>query len=90
MEVNYEFCLEMQGARMERTNRRMFILIILLIVSLLATNVGWLIYSRQFKVETTTTEINAEQEANKGGKNYIIGGDYDVQDKTEGDNNQDY
>ena len=86
--VNYEFCLDMQGARMERTNKRLFILVILLIVSLLATNAGWLFYSQQFDEEQTVTEINAEQEASKGGENYIIGGDYDVNDKTKSNDNQ--
>lgn len=33
-------------ARMERANRRNFIIIIILILALIATNAGWIIYER--------------------------------------------
>ena len=49
--VNYEFALEMQGMRADRTNRRLFIIVILLIVALLGSNAGWLYYESQFVEE---------------------------------------
>lgn len=87
-ETNYEFCLEMQGSRLERTNKRMFVIIIILIVSLLATNSGWLWFSRQFKVETITTSIDAEQKSDGDGTNYIIGGDYAGPTESESNENR--
>lgn len=82
--VNYEFVLEAEGIRYERSNRRMFAIIIILILSLIGTNAGWLYYESQFE-ESTVTEIKAKQEAEGNGQNYVIGGDY--ADKTESDDN---
>lgn len=86
MKVNYEVALDIQGARLERIIKRMYIIILFLIVSLIGTNLGWLYYERQFETCETTT-IKAEQEANGNSNNYIIGGDYARE--AEGDNNQD-
>lgn len=61
-------------ARMERTNKRLWIVVIILIVALIATNVGWSMYEAQFE-DVVTTEI--EQDTGDGnGNNYIVGGDY--------------
>lgn len=73
--MNFEYTLDMICSRMERTNRRLFIVVLILIVSLILSNAGWLWYESQFKV-TETTKIEAEQEASDNGNNYIIGGDY--------------
>ena len=35
-------------ARMERANKRSFIIILILILALIATNTGWVIYESQF------------------------------------------
>lgn len=59
-------------ARLERTNRRLFILCIILILLLLATNIGWLYWENQF--EDVVTTIEAQQDGN--GTNTVIGGDY--------------
>lgn len=61
--------------RMDRANRRWWVLCIILVVLLVATNVSWVLYERQFEVTETTT-IEAEQEADGNGRNYIIGGSY--------------
>lgn len=58
--------------RLERANRRLFILCIILILLLLATNMGWLYWENQF--EDVVTTIEAQQ--NGSGNNTIIGGDY--------------
>lgn len=59
---------------MERTNTRLWIVILVLIGLLLATNLGWVYYESQFQVSTTETQI--EQDTSDGGYNYIVGGDY--------------
>lgn len=56
-------------ARMERANKRSFIIILILIFALIATNTGWIIYESQF--ETVETTIEAEQ---SGADVNIIGG----------------
>lgn len=58
-------------ARMERANKRNFIIIIILILALIATNAGWIIYESQFET-VEATNIEAEQDG--AGVN-IVGGD---------------
>ena len=58
-------------ARMERANKRSFIIIIILIIALIATNAGWVIYESQFET-VEATNIEAEQDG--AGVN-IVGGD---------------
>lgn len=69
---------EQMMVRMERTNHRLWILCIFLIISLIASNVAWIIYESQWEVveETTTTEV--AQDSGDGGDNRlnIVGGDY--------------
>ena len=71
--------------RMERTNHRLWILCIFLIISLIATNAAWVIYESQFKYydETITQEVT--QHADGDSVNRFVGGDY-VGD-TDGENN---
>ena len=59
---------------MERMNFHQFIVIIVLIVALVASNLGWVVYESQFEALETDTEI--QQETSDGGNNYIVGGDY--------------
>ena len=66
------FAHEGEMSRMERTNKRLWILIIILIVALIGTNAGWIIYESQFTEVVTTTEIEAEQD---GDYNFVSGGD---------------
>ena len=58
-------------ARMERANKRNFIIIIILIFALIATNAGCIIYEIQFETVETTTQIEAEQ---SGADVNIVGG----------------
>lgn len=63
-------------ARQERTIKRLFIIIILLIVLLVGTNIGWLVYESQF--ETTETTISQDIDTKDGGA-YVAGiGDVSV------------
>ena len=70
-------------ARMERANKRSFIIILILILALIATNTGWIIYESQFKTAETTT-IEAEQ---SGAEINIVGGG-DVSYGAESKNNE--
>ena len=63
---------EQDMSRMERSNARSHFLNIVLIVILLATNIGWIYYESQFTDVSTT--IQAEQDG--AGSNIISGGDY--------------
>ena len=67
---------ELDMARLERSNKRGFILNILLVLALVASWVGFIVYESQFETVTETVQ-KVEQEAEDGGSNVsrIIGGD---------------
>ena len=65
-------CHEMDMDRAERANKRLWVIIIVLIVALIGTNAGWLYYESQFTEETISTEIDAQQD---GDYNFVSGGD---------------
>ena len=65
---------ESSMARMERTNRRLWITILTLIFLLVGSNCVWIWYNSQFEVVETTT-IEAEQDGS--GVNIVSGGDLD-------------
>lgn len=70
------FAHEGDMARMERTNKRFFIIIIILIIALIGTNAAWIYYEAQFQVqETTTVQQEAEWEE---GSNIIMNGTGEV------------
>lgn len=59
--------------RLERANKRMFILVLVLIVALVGSNAGWIYFESQFEdVVTTVTQDNAD------GVNNYIGNDGDI------------
>ncbi len=59
-------------ARSERSAKRLWAVIILLIVLLVGSNCAWIYYESQFSEVVTT--IEAEQDG--GGTNIVSGGDY--------------
>lgn len=63
------------AARQERQIRRMWIVVLVLIVALIATNLAWVIYESQFEVVEESTVV--EQENDNGDNNYI-GNDGDI------------
>lgn len=63
---------EQEMARRERTEKRLWLTIILLICLLVGTNAGWLYYESQFTDSVITQEV--VQEADNG-SNSFIGGD---------------
>ena len=49
---------EMDMDRAERANHRLWVIIIILIVALLGTNAGWLLYESQFTEEVISQEVD--------------------------------
>lgn len=84
MNKEEKFIQEMYAASMERTIKRLWITIILLIVLLVGTNVGWLIYESQFEEVTTTQTVTQDLQGDNASNNFIGG---DVYGKSETDSN---
>lgn len=63
-------------ARAERHIKSLVWVIVLLIVLLVGTNAGWLIYQSQFETveETTTETYTIDQDAETGNNNSVING----------------
>ena len=57
-------------ARSERHNKRLWIVILVLIGALIGTNIAWIIYENSFEEVITTEEIIVDAEDN-GNANYI-------------------
>ena len=74
---------EKDMARMERVNFHQWIVILVLIVALVASNVGWVIYENQF--EDVVTTVSQE---NESGYNNYIGNDGDIYNGEANDNSQ--
>lgn len=67
------FCHEGEMARAERTNKRLWILCIILIVLLFTSNAAWIYYESQFEdIVETTQEVTQD---NSNGINNFVGGD---------------
>ena len=62
-------------ARSERHNKRLWIVILVLIVALLGTNLAWIIYEAQLE---TVEESTAVEQENSNGDNNYIGNDGDI------------
>ena len=56
------------------TAKRLWIIIIILIVALVGSNAAWIWYESQFEDEVMTV-ISADQQTDSGGSNYAVGGD---------------
>ena len=69
-------------ARCERTIKRLWILVLVVVLLLVGSNVGWMIYESQFETITETTQ-EVWQEADSGGDNWFTGGDFIVSPESE-------
>lgn len=69
---NLRFIVESAMAKQEKSNFRLWIVCIILIIALLGTNAGWIYYESQWQYVQSETKIEAEQE---GDNNFISGGD---------------
>ena len=56
-------------ARMERANKRLWVVIIILIVALIGSNAGWIYYESQF-----VDEVSVEQEVDTGKGDAFVNG----------------
>lgn len=65
---------EQNAARLERSNKRLFILNVVLVILLMATFVTFFYYESQFTNEYQI--IKAEQQSDGDSSNYVIGGNY--------------
>ena len=74
---------EADMTRMERTNKRIWILCIVLIIALIGTNVGWIYYESQFEY-FETSHVEQEVETGEGDATVIGVGDYNGENKTNG------
>lgn len=84
---------EIAIATSERHSRRLWIVILVLIGALIASNLAWIIYESQFEtVETITEEYDIEQDAEGGNNNSIINGgsivNVETEDKVQENKNQ--
>ena len=65
-EINVPYiAYEAELSRMERMNRRLWIIVLVLIAALIVTNAAWLYYENQFEdVVTVTQESSTEDGGN--------------------------
>lgn len=71
-------------ARSERNSKRLWIIILVLIVALIGTNLAWIIYENSFEDYVIAEEYDVEQDADGGGdNNSIINGGDIVNDEAE-------
>ena len=68
--------------RLERSNKRLWIIIIILILTLLGTNAGWIWYESQFIV----TEVSQDVDTGNGDATVIGIGNYNGEDKANNKN----
>lgn len=69
---NIRFIIESAFTKLEKANGRLWIVVILLILALIGTNAGWLIYESQWQYVKTETVVEATQD---GDNNIVSGGD---------------
>ena len=72
-DVEKKYYIDTLAANMDRANRRLWVLIILLSVLFIGSNVWWIAYESQFRDVSITQEV--EQDADNGTNNFT-GGDY--------------
>lgn len=68
------FAHEGEMSRMERANKRLWIVVLVLIVALIGSNIGWLMYESQFEDVVTTVE----QEVDTGNGTAVVSGTGDA------------
>lgn len=79
------FVHEGDMARLERSNKRMFILVILLILALIGSNFAWIYYEHQFVDVVTETSETVDVDTTDGGTAIGIIGDMNEVEYGEGE-----
>lgn len=72
---------EGEMTRLERMNKKLFTLLIIALIALALSNIGWIIYESQFQDEViTSTQTVTQDTGSEGGTNTFtgdfFGGDY--------------
>ena len=70
--------------RLERANKRMFILVMILIVALVGSNIAWIVYENQY--EDVVTTITQDLDSGDGGDAIIYDGVH-INGESEADSN---
>lgn len=76
---NIRFIIESSLAKLEKANIRLWVVVIILIVALIGTNAGWLVYESQYEDSVTTTQTVTQEATSDGDSDIVlksIGGDY--------------
>ena len=80
---------ELDMARLERVNRRVWIALLLMTLLFVGTNAGWMYYESQFEDEvTTTTTVTQDVDSNDGG-DAIINDGVKINGESETNSNKD-
>jgi preprotein translocase subunit SecY len=74
---------EKEMTRYERVIKKLWVIIILLIVFLVGSNIVWIVYDKQFETVESSEEYTIEQDAESGNNNSIINGREIENGKTE-------
>ena len=77
LSISY-LAFESSQARMERLNKRLWIVILVLIIALVGTNAGWIYYENSFEDVVVKQEVEAQADGDSDLKLNTIGGDYNV------------
>ena len=68
-----QYSIDAIASMAERTIKRLWILIIILVLLLFGTNAAWVYYESQFETITVSQEVEQDAES---GSNRFVGGDY--------------
>lgn len=74
VEKEKQYTIDILASMAERTIKRLWIIIILLVILLFGSNAAWIYYEASYQDIELTQEV--EQDANGSGTNNFIGGDY--------------
>ena len=77
---------ESSHARAERTNKRLWVIVLVLIIALVGTNAGWLYYENQFEEVVVTQEVEASADGDSDINLNTIGSDYVGKSESETNN----
>lgn len=69
-----QYDIDLLSAMAERTIKRLWIIVLVLIIALIGTNGAWLYYESQFEDVVWTQEV--VQDAENGTNNFVGGDDY--------------
>ena len=85
---NIRFIIESSLAKLEKANVRLWVVVIILILALIATNTCWIVYENSFEEVSVTQEVDATADGDSDLNIRTIGGVYHVSEsESDTDNN---